>query len=95
MLTMYAIPPSLYCAKLRILLRFKGLEWTEIPPPGGYGSAEYRALVPAGSSASGRRKTSRRQASGIVTGETSSAEVAAIVAIVVLEGVRSRGEEAS
>ena len=48
MLTVYAIPVSLYCAKLRIVLRHKGLEWQEIPPPGGYGSAEYRALVPAG-----------------------------------------------
>lgn len=48
MLTIYAIPVSLYCAKLRILLRHKGLEWQEIPPPGGYGSVEYNALVPAG-----------------------------------------------
>jgi glutathione S-transferase len=45
---MYAIAPSLYCAKLRILLRHKGLEWREVPPPGGYGAAEYKALVPAG-----------------------------------------------
>jgi len=48
MLTLYAIPPSLYCAKLRIVLRHKGLEWTELPPPGGYGSAEYKAHVPSG-----------------------------------------------
>lgn len=48
MLKIYTIPPSLYCAKLRILLRHKGLVWEEIPPPGGYGSAEYRALVPGG-----------------------------------------------
>ena len=48
MLTLYAIPPSLYCAKLRILLRHKRLEWTEEPPPGGYGSDEYKSLVPAG-----------------------------------------------
>ncbi|UUX50681.1 glutathione S-transferase [Nisaea acidiphila] len=48
MLRVYAYAPSLYCAKLRILLRHKGLEWEEIAPPGGYGSAEYRAIVPAG-----------------------------------------------
>ncbi len=48
MLTLYAIPPSLYCAKVRIVLRAKGLDWRELPPPGGYGSAEYRRLVPSG-----------------------------------------------
>jgi glutathione S-transferase/maleylpyruvate isomerase len=47
MLRIYAIPVSLYCAKLRILLRHKGLTWEEVPPPGGFGSAEYRATVPA------------------------------------------------
>lgn len=39
---------SLYCAKLRILLRHKELQWEELPPPGGYGSEEYKQLVPAG-----------------------------------------------
>lgn len=48
MLTLYAIPVSLYCAKLRIVLRAKGLTWTEMPPPGGYGSAAYRQVVPSG-----------------------------------------------
>ena len=48
MLTVYTIPVSLYCAKLRITLRFKALEWHEIPPPGGYGSAEYKTVVPSG-----------------------------------------------
>jgi len=48
MLTIYAIPPSLYCAKLRIVLRHKTLRWREIPPPGGYGSAAYRRVVPSG-----------------------------------------------
>ena len=48
MLELYAIPVSLYCAKTRILLRFKGLQWTEIPPPGGYGSDEYKTVVPSG-----------------------------------------------
>ncbi|MDH3667638.1 MAG: glutathione S-transferase family protein [Paracoccaceae bacterium] len=48
MLETYAIPVSLYCAKLRIVLRAKGLEWREIPPTGGYGSDEYKAIVPSG-----------------------------------------------
>ena len=48
MLQIYAIPVSLYCAKLRILLRHKGLDWTEIPPPGGYGSDNYKQIVPSG-----------------------------------------------
>ena len=48
MLKIYAIPLSLYCAKLRILLRHKNLEWNEIPPPGGYGSAEYKTVIHSG-----------------------------------------------
>ena len=48
MLTVYAIPISLYCAKLRILLRHKGLEWREVLPPGGYGADEYKETVPSG-----------------------------------------------
>lgn len=48
MLTIYSVPVALYCAKLRILMRHKGITWQELPPPGGYGSAEYRAIVPSG-----------------------------------------------
>ncbi|MEM1383073.1 MAG: glutathione S-transferase family protein [Pseudomonadota bacterium] len=48
MLTLYSIPESLYCSKLRVLLRHKGLPWREVSPPGGTGSEEFRALVPAG-----------------------------------------------
>ena len=48
MVIVYAIPVSLYCAKLRILLRHKRLEWRELPPPGGYGSSEYKKTVPSG-----------------------------------------------
>ena len=48
MLIVYAVPPSLYCAKLRILLRHKGLAWDEKPPPGGYGSDRYKEIVPSG-----------------------------------------------
>jgi glutathione S-transferase/maleylpyruvate isomerase len=47
-LEIYTVPVSLYCAKLRILLRHKQLEWRELPPPGGYGSDEYKELVPGG-----------------------------------------------
>jgi glutathione S-transferase len=47
-LTMYATPESLYCAKLRILLRHKNAMWQEIAPDGGCGSAEYRDMIPAG-----------------------------------------------
>jgi len=48
MLTVYTLPISLYCAKLRILLRRKDLDWQEVSPPGGYGSDEYKAIVPSG-----------------------------------------------
>ncbi len=48
MLTVYAIPVSLYCAKLRILLRHKKLQWQEIPPPGGYGSERYKTVIASG-----------------------------------------------
>ena len=48
MLTIYSDPVSLYCAKLRVLLRHKRLSWDDVPPKGGYGSAEYRAIVPSG-----------------------------------------------
>ncbi len=48
MITLYAIPMSSYCAKTRILLRHKGVAHQELPPPGGYGSEEYRRIVPSG-----------------------------------------------
>lgn len=48
MLQLFAVPPSLYCAKVRIVLRAKGLAWEEVPPTGGYGSSAYRAVVPSG-----------------------------------------------
>ncbi|MEO1115842.1 MAG: glutathione S-transferase N-terminal domain-containing protein, partial [Pseudomonadota bacterium] len=49
MMKLYAIPVSLYCAKLRIVLRHKNLTWEEVTPPGGYGSETYKDLVPGGS----------------------------------------------
>ena len=48
MLTLYAVDHSLYCSKTRLLLRAKGLIWQELAPPGGAGSAQYRALFPFG-----------------------------------------------
>ncbi|MEO1491673.1 MAG: glutathione S-transferase family protein [Pseudomonadota bacterium] len=48
MLRVYSFPASLYCAKTRIVLRHKGLDWAEVPPPGGYGSDEYKTVVPSG-----------------------------------------------
>lgn len=47
-LTLWSIPVSIYGAKVRIALRRKGLAWTEVPPPDGYGSAAYKAIVPQG-----------------------------------------------
>jgi len=48
MLKIYSIPESLYCAKLRIVLRHKKAHWQEIEPEGGCSSEEYRSLIPSG-----------------------------------------------
>jgi glutathione S-transferase len=48
MLRIYTSDHSLYCAKLRILLRHKGLSFEEVAPPGGGGSAAYLSIVPSG-----------------------------------------------
>ena len=48
MITLYNVPVSSYGSKVIILLRHKGLSWKELSPPGGYGSAEYKAIIPAG-----------------------------------------------
>jgi len=48
MLTIYSTPESLYCAKLRILLRHKQAQWREVEPQGGCGSADYRQMIPSG-----------------------------------------------
>ncbi len=48
MLTIYSVPVAVYCAKLRIMLRHKSIAFEQLPPPGGYGSDEYRAIVPSG-----------------------------------------------
>ena len=38
MITLYNVPVSSYGAKVRIILAHKGIEWTELDPPDGYGS---------------------------------------------------------
>ncbi len=48
-LVLYGVPVSAFVAKARIVLDHKGLDYEELPPPGGYGSEAYRAIVPAGS----------------------------------------------
>lgn len=48
MLKIYNVPVSIYTAKLRVTLRHKGLEFEELPPPGGYRSDAYRKIVPSG-----------------------------------------------
>tara|TARA_B110000008_G_C16733385_1_gene469673 strand:- start:37 stop:687 length:651 start_codon:yes stop_codon:yes gene_type:complete len=48
MLVLYDLAISSYSCKTRILLRHKGLEWTSIAPPDGYGSTAYCKIVPSG-----------------------------------------------
>ena len=45
---LYAIPVSTYSAKVRIALGIKGVEYEMVPPPGGYSTPEYMAIVPLG-----------------------------------------------
>lgn len=49
MLVLYGVAVSAFVAKVRIVLDHKGLIYDELPPPDGYGSAAYRAIIPAGS----------------------------------------------
>lgn len=48
MIKLYSTPPSVYSAKVRLVLRAKGLAYEDVLPPGGYGSDDYKALVPYG-----------------------------------------------
>lgn len=48
MMIFYATPVSSYSAKVRIVLAVKAVAFDERLPPGGYRSAEYRAVVPMG-----------------------------------------------
>ena len=48
-ITLYGVAVSAFVAKVRIALDMKELAYEELTPPDGYGSAAYRAIVPAGS----------------------------------------------
>ena len=48
MLLLYDLAISSYGCKTRILLRHKGLAWTSLAPPDGYGSPAYCKIVPSG-----------------------------------------------
>lgn len=47
-LTLWGLPYSAYCVKVRIALRLKGIAFEEVPPPDGYRSDAYRTHVPTG-----------------------------------------------
>lgn len=50
MLTLYALPQSPYCTKVRGALVFKGVEYTEQEPLGGsYQTTDYQQIIVAGS----------------------------------------------
>ena len=48
MLKFYANPTSTYCAKVRIALEVKGVDYETVPPPGGHGAPEFLKIVPMG-----------------------------------------------
>lgn len=48
MLTFYGNAISNFAAKVRLVLRLKGLAFEERLPPDGYGSAAYKRIVPMG-----------------------------------------------
>ena len=48
MLVLYDLAISSYGCKTRIVLRHKGLDWTSLAPPDGYGSPAYCKIVPSG-----------------------------------------------
>lgn len=48
MIQLYGFALSTYCAKVRVVLRYKQLAFEEQPPPDGYASQAYRAIVPMG-----------------------------------------------
>lgn len=45
---LHGLPYSTYCVKVRIALRLKGCAFEEVPPPEGYRSDAYRAIVGTG-----------------------------------------------
>ena len=47
-IVLYANEVSNYCAKVRVVLEYKKVAYTAVPPPDGYGSAAHKKLVPQG-----------------------------------------------
>ncbi len=45
---LYALPISNFCSKVAIVLRHKQIPHQILPPPNGYGSPEYKLVVPTG-----------------------------------------------
>ena len=45
---LYAYDISNYCSSIKIALQYKELDYSEIPPPDGYGSIEYKKIVHMG-----------------------------------------------
>ena len=48
MLILYGLPVSTFSTKVRIALHAKGIAFDERPPPGGYRSDAWRAIIPTG-----------------------------------------------
>lgn len=48
MLILYGLPVSTFSTKVRIALHAKGLAFSERPPPDGYRSDAWRAIIPTG-----------------------------------------------
>lgn len=48
MIIVYGNPLSTYCAKVRVVLRHKRIDFEDRAPPDGYGSPAYRRIIPLG-----------------------------------------------
>ncbi|MCP5152689.1 MAG: glutathione S-transferase family protein [Ectothiorhodospiraceae bacterium] len=48
MIVLYGNPLSTYCAKVRVVMRHKGVAFEDRDPPDGYGSPAYRRIIPMG-----------------------------------------------
>ena len=47
-ITLFALDVSNFCSPIKIALNFKGVSYEVKQPPGGYGSNEYKSIVPMG-----------------------------------------------
>lgn len=45
---LYAFDVSNYCSSVKIALQYKGLEYSTLSPPDGYGSIEYKKIISMG-----------------------------------------------